>query len=280
MTPEISEFSYGFALTNELVGWAPLFAAPVFPSLIEEGKAGGGYDVHLDMPGVPLYLQFKRADCMKRRSAREIRDYNAPLTIPFYRFKITESGKSDQHQLLLALDSDENEVYYAAPRFHELVEINSAWNANEVASRSIFVAPNQIGNLDASSHHVAYDDKQAFLCSKPKPVNFLTSASLAEKLQGRLRDDRRSFGEKIPELVESLERVKRRAEERVAKPADSELQTDVMYRAKLEQPQRPIERVPQRPTRTLSESERRLQALSDMAAKIFNTQLIIVQEAT
>jgi len=38
MTPEISEFSYGFALTNELVGWAPVAAAPLFPSLIEEGK--------------------------------------------------------------------------------------------------------------------------------------------------------------------------------------------------------------------------------------------------
>ena len=72
MTPEISEFSYGFALTNELVGWAPLAAAPIFPSLLEEGKAGGGYDVHLDAPGTPLYLQFKRSDCMKRKSAKEI----------------------------------------------------------------------------------------------------------------------------------------------------------------------------------------------------------------
>lgn len=32
MKPEISEFSYGFALTNELVGWVALSAAPVFPS--------------------------------------------------------------------------------------------------------------------------------------------------------------------------------------------------------------------------------------------------------
>src|SRR4051794_37173385 len=75
VTPEISEFSYGFALTNELVGWTALKAAPMFPSLIEEGKKGGGYDVKLDAPGKPLYLQFKRAHCMTRRSAREISSY-------------------------------------------------------------------------------------------------------------------------------------------------------------------------------------------------------------
>lgn len=43
MKSDISEFSYGFALTNELVGWVNLRAAPDFPSLIEEGKPGGGY---------------------------------------------------------------------------------------------------------------------------------------------------------------------------------------------------------------------------------------------
>lgn len=41
MIPEISEFSYGFALTNELVSWSKLTAASIFPSLIEEGKKGG-----------------------------------------------------------------------------------------------------------------------------------------------------------------------------------------------------------------------------------------------
>jgi len=50
-----------------------LSAAPIFPSLIEEGKAGGGYDVKLDWPFAPLYLQFKRSECMTRRSAREYR---------------------------------------------------------------------------------------------------------------------------------------------------------------------------------------------------------------
>ena len=48
MAPEIPEFSYGFALTNEIVGWNGVSTAPIFPSLIEEGWSGGGYDVLLD----------------------------------------------------------------------------------------------------------------------------------------------------------------------------------------------------------------------------------------
>ena len=107
MKPEISEFSYGFALTNELVGWVALSAAPVFPSLIEEGKAGGGYDVKLDRPGVPLFLQFKRSHCMVRRTAKEhqaVVALGGTLNVPYYRFPITEATTSDQHELLLALD--------------------------------------------------------------------------------------------------------------------------------------------------------------------------------
>jgi hypothetical protein len=55
MIPKISEFSYGFALTN--VPWSKLNAAPILPSLIEEGKKGGGYNVELQFPDVPLYLR-------------------------------------------------------------------------------------------------------------------------------------------------------------------------------------------------------------------------------
>ena len=126
MKPEISEFSYGFALTNELVGWVALSAAPVFPSLIEEGKAGGGYDVKLDRPGVPLFLQFKRSHCMVRRTAKEhqaVVALGGTLNVPYYRFPITEATTSDQHELLLALDDGSNLVFYADLRFPKTREI-------------------------------------------------------------------------------------------------------------------------------------------------------------
>jgi len=276
MTPEISEFSYGFALTNEMVGWAPMAVAPVFPSLIEEGKSGGGYDVKLDMPGLALYLQFKRADCMKTRRAREISDHGLRISLPFYRFKITESGKSDQHELLRALDDGSCLVFYVAPRFHEIAEINDAWVNNSVATNSIFVAPSEIGPLDLSSHHVAYDESQAWLCSDPKEIDFLSSRALVERLNSRILSDHRPFREKLPELVVNMVSAEQRARARLRDRESAEqAHAPVQRRSEATRPEAPP--IPTRPPRPLSETDRQLREASDMAARLFDAQLVIVQ---
>lgn len=51
MKPEMSEFSYGFAFTNELMTspGGHVIAAPEFPSLQKEGTPGGGYDVKIPL---------------------------------------------------------------------------------------------------------------------------------------------------------------------------------------------------------------------------------------
>lgn len=286
MTPEISEFSYGFALTNEIIGWLPLRAAPLFPSLIEEGRAGGGYDVKLDAPGVALYLQFKRADCMLRKSAVEIRDHNLPLSLPFYRFKITESGKSDQHDMLLALDDGSCVVMYAAPRFHELAEINHAWANNEVASRSIFVKPSVIGALDTASHHVAYDRASAYLCSEPKSIELSDSGGLVDIISTQLAADTRPFVDKIPELVSKIEEASRRAQydraARSARDRGSSSSDEAAFRSgevvAIPRSLLPSEQVPTRQPSDLPQIYRRLRNLSDTAARLLNVQFLIIQQ--
>lgn len=187
---DISEFSYGFALTNEIVGWTTLNAAPVFPSLIEEGKQGGGYDLKLDAPGVAVYLQFKRADCLTRASATEIKKHRLPLSRPFYRFSITERSRSFQHTSLVTLDNGRNLVFYAAPRFHLISEINEAWHAKDVAAQSIFVRPQSIGLIyDDEKHHVAYDGRRAFFCSDPTEVEPNTAETLSRLIMQRMDTD-------------------------------------------------------------------------------------------
>ena len=125
----------------------PLLAAPVFPSLIEEGKSGGGYDVNINIPGFPLFVQFKRSDCLTRANAREIKK-GLPLNPPYYRFGITERWRSDQHKLLVALDDgNSNEVFYAAPRFHEVGELNAAYLTSDAANRSFYIRPRDIGAI-------------------------------------------------------------------------------------------------------------------------------------
>jgi hypothetical protein len=134
MKPDISEFSYGFALTNELIDRYKLRSAgaPEFPSLYKEGKSGG-YDVKL--AGILVFLQFKLSDCMVKSSAGE----SDLLKVPYYRMHLRPLRHSAQHDLLLALErDDENLVYYAAPEFHKPNELSLAFTARSVSEKTAF----------------------------------------------------------------------------------------------------------------------------------------------
>ena len=193
MNPQISEFSYGYVLTDELIHWhnTPLTAAPVFPSLYEEGQQGGGWDVRLDRPGIPLFLQFKLSYCMVRNYALESR--YGWLHAPFYRMHLRPSSHSDQHLLLLNLESEQPAVYYATPAFHMPNELNNAYFDHEIAQRSVFIRPSAIGPLpDDRAHHVAFQDERSghfFLLSEPeepKRIEGSDSKLFAKNVQGWL----------------------------------------------------------------------------------------------
>lgn len=163
MKPEISEFSYGYALTDELIHWhgTALTAAPVFPSLYQEGQVGG-YDLRLERPGIPLFLQFKLADCMVRNNASEARD--GDFVAPFYRMHIRPMRQSQQHEMLLALEGGNNEVYYTAPAFHTSEQLNDSYFNHHVKGRSLWLKPSEIGPLpDPNDHHVAFQIPGAHL---------------------------------------------------------------------------------------------------------------------
>lgn len=291
MKPEISEFSYGFALTNELVGWIALSAAPVFPSLIEEGKAGGGYDVKLDRPGVPLFLQFKRSHCMVRRTAKEhqaVAAVGGTLNVPYYRFPITEAATSDQHELLLALDDGSNLVFYAAPRFHRRNEINQAWSRADVARRSLFVAPWTIGPLDDAQHHIAFDGVNTWLCSEPRTLKVLTSRGLEDKLNGFLKEHDQPLGERLPSLLADMHEAERRGREKAelrrssSAPQDAPAVETLARRSITEgdprevsppEPEPPVSREP----KPLDSEATILRQAADIATHVFETQMIIVQ---
>jgi hypothetical protein len=167
MHPDISEFSYGYALTEALIAASPrtLRAAPIFPSLIEEGSPGGGYDVQIPFAGFPLFLQFKLSHRMVRSSAAEVQ--KGVLAPPFYRMHLRPTKHSQQHPMLLSLEASGAVVYYAAPFFHTPAELNDAYTKRKVLQRSIFIKPSDIGSLpDDDNHHVAFKKGfNAYLCS-------------------------------------------------------------------------------------------------------------------
>jgi len=215
MSPDFSEFSYGYALTEALARqtmW-PLKAAPIFPSLKEEGSSGGGYDLHLPFDGFPLFLQFKLAHCMVRRSAYEVQ--HGVLEPPLYRVHIRPTKHSQQHPMLLALEKKGYAVFYAAPVFHEASELNAAYLADELLDRSFFFPPSMIGELpDDDEHAVSFRPGwPVYFCSEPREVKAqLRNDEFWEALQqgpkrfrglGRSRDQVEVLARDVVETVES-----------------------------------------------------------------------------
>lgn len=192
MRPCISEFSYGFAITHELVRTlGPVTAAPVFPSLRAEGQQGGGWDVQIGLHGVLLFLQFKLCDQMIRRTCTEAR--HAQLSLPCYRMHLRPLRSSRQHPMLLCLEQQTNHlVYYCAPQFHRTEELNRAFRQSVVRNRSKWIRPSQIGPLqDSGDHHVSFEPGgRTMWFSEPKPIEGSCEfEDLEQRLANRLRED-------------------------------------------------------------------------------------------
>ena len=189
-------------------------AAPVFPSLIEEGKVGG-FDVHLPFVGFPLFLQFKLSHRMVRNSAAEVK--NGLLTTPFYRMHLRPSRHSQQHALLLTLEATGAAVYYAAPYFHRPSELDSAYTSRQVVQRSIFVKPSEIGALpDDKDHHLSFRrGRPCYFCSESarvirdaelKPAEFLRELADGFWKRERLEPTEEStnaWADRISEVIRS-----------------------------------------------------------------------------
>lgn len=170
MRPGFSEFSYGYAITDTLIhaSGLPIKGAPKFPSLFEEGQPNGGYDVNLDLPVFPLFLQFKTSHFLNHGNAREAK--MGLLSLPYFRMHLYSSRSSRQHALLLKLDDGKNGVFYVAPAFHLDKDLDTHYLTRGIHLASLWLRPRQIANLpDDKSHSVAFEPslQRAFLCSSP-----------------------------------------------------------------------------------------------------------------
>jgi len=172
MEPNISEYTYGYVITDELIHnrHAGIIFAPTFLSSHREGLRGGGYDVRLDrVSGIPLFLQFKLSHYLRRHSAREIK--NGTFDSPYYRMYLRTSRHSNQHMMLLDLES-QGTVFYTAPAFHRPDELNDAYLNHEVVKKSIWLSPSSIGRFsDNKIHYVAFQLLgKTRICSKEPEI--------------------------------------------------------------------------------------------------------------
>jgi hypothetical protein len=182
---EFTEFSYGFAVTHELIlqNSGNVVAAPEFPSLIREGQAGGGYDVRLNF-GTFVFLQFKLSEFMYGRRAR----YRSLMGLPYYKFWIAPRWQSQQHRMLVDLGNAGQQVYYAAPIFHLQTDFNTEFQGNTVVNRSAFINPAEINYLaDDDEHYIVFNNTEAYFCSQPQKVRLHTGESLKEFVAAQIQ---------------------------------------------------------------------------------------------
>ncbi len=171
MEPTLTEFSYGYCVTEELANGTGerLMAAPYFPSLYAEGRPGGGFDVRI---GTAVFLQFKVSEELTRRTTVETK--RGLLEPTFFRFWLHRKDRSEQHQMLIELESEPgNQVYYIAPAFANVSDLDEAYNNRLVVNRSAMFSPKEIGPLaDASYHRVSFrpDQDWGWFLSDPKRV--------------------------------------------------------------------------------------------------------------
>jgi hypothetical protein len=157
----LSEFSYGYSVIEAFAKrWQPkLTAAPILPSLKEEGAIGGGYDALLQRPGILMYLQFKKSQFIQTGNAKEVRQNR--MLVPLYRMYLLRRNKiSSQHQQLIKLETSPGQrvVRYVAPLFHTVFQLNQFYLSDQILQKSIFLRPSRfdVKEDDPSIHHASF----------------------------------------------------------------------------------------------------------------------------
>lgn len=185
MKPKISEFSYGYALTEELVTYfkhSNIKSAPVFPSLYEEGRQGGGYDMTIETKTFPLFIQFKLSEYITATAkSKEVKANVYKKGKRFYRMKIWAKKYSKQHDLLLSLQQKNPYVYYAAPMFYKTEELNEYYLNRGIIKNSAFLTPRTIGDInDLEEHSVCFGGigQEVYRFSSPQNLGVLQDFDL------------------------------------------------------------------------------------------------------
>ena len=211
-----TEFSFGYAFTENLIRWRwnllKPCGAPSFPNLVQEAILG--YDVKVDMPGFALFFQFKLPQLMVLKTAREIAKLALPIKPPFYRMPLMPKKLSDQHQNLVDLEEGchTNSVFYATPALSCQNEFNCAYNNAEVHLKSALFSPKDIGRLpDEEQHSIVFEDfSNAWFCSEIKEIDIFRFETIWTKLmkkQGSGPTD--GLMKSVQETMESVKKTMR-----------------------------------------------------------------------
>lgn len=157
VSPEFSEFQFGYGMTRELDnGRWPLTptGVPFFPTQPQEDDLG--FDMGVSAGIWTLFIQFKRARKLTRSNAREWDTYRGE----YFRFPVEVSDDSrepDQHGTLVDLGQWFPHTYYVAPEFITWRDYERYARGERINRHAAFLkcgtAPSP---SDGESHYICY----------------------------------------------------------------------------------------------------------------------------
>lgn len=177
--PEFSEFSYGYALVDNLAhsgDFGGVAGAPRFLSLLDEGAPGGGFDVALDFAAWPFFLQFKIPQIMVYRSKLMPAGFHPPYFRMHLRTdKVNASGMT-QHEQLMALEAaNPLTVFYVAPAFETTIELDHFYRRGVTPDHSEWfplAGFDSAAPLTRDPHRIVYQHGSVDSVVQSKPFPF------------------------------------------------------------------------------------------------------------
>lgn len=177
---EFLEYTYANAVTHELMSRydqaiysgrikrSSVVAVVDIPSLIDEALVG--YDVMFPFDAVPLCYQYKISEPQTniQRANLTKGGFPGPLEDPSYYFQI----KRTQNDTLIRLAKNIMvKVFYCAPKFDRLLQLNRHVLNRHVLRNSFLLKPPDLTGTD-KTHKVVFDLKRHhYICSEPKELD-------------------------------------------------------------------------------------------------------------
>ena len=234
----LSEFSYGYGVTREvegLLGSIGVQTTPFMPSLLQEKIVG--FDVGFGGRGVPLLLQFKLGQSLKRFVRTDKSKPTHYISRPFYRFSIDTTEPDGQFETLIKAELDGAEVYYVAPKFNDWSQYIQLFSDNKILENSVLVSHGKIrSGIDSETlpdgmHRVVYDQRRVYICSAPVRLEIVTPTTLAEIIRRRCLSESTTLSDAVNRLYLGLaERAQVRRYPQAAPAHDESIQSDQSFR--------------------------------------------------
>lgn len=162
--PNFSEFSFGYAVVRqieEMLGG--MVAVPTFPTQPQEFD--GGYDVTFLSHGIPLFIQFKRSEVMRRKSCNEWKDNKAGLSLPIFRMHLHRNNEYRQHFLMQELEAQGHSAIYCTSSVINKEMLDYEYASGRALNAAATFLPSEIALPSLTDpHHVSFDNTSDRAC--------------------------------------------------------------------------------------------------------------------